>query len=1340
MVKTVSYSYKGMNQDVTKSKHSPEFYYSADNIRIINTDSQSSFSVANERGNELRIELPEVEIFRRSNKIVYGDSTLTYRQGAEFPEIEKQINSGLLERVSNGHKIIGHAIGRDDIILFSTSKGFSRAGQMDCIWVVENIFQDDFTLKLIYVRNLGFSTQNPIQAIFNYENERLQKVYWVDGKNQLRFVNIKHSIENGDLENLIDVSGNTLNMVGNFNLSQPKITGFSTGGQHTSGMIQYAYNLYRLNASQTKASPLSELVPLDKGVSGGGALNEIVGSIPIIKIENLDTEFTHIRLYAIKYTSYNELPSVSLIAEEEFSTSTFTYYDDGSEIETLSIAQFLFLGSNPIVPKHIEAKDNQLFSSNIKESAFDVDLDMRAYSHNNAGNGIVWDNVFAQSNGAPNGTPTAFSNGNWNNIGTKNDAVNPNYNVYKYQGDGVTLGGEGIYIKYELKQTPLNDTEASEYRFFKDNEIYRIGIEFYNKLGQKSFVKWIADFRAPEGNLQGMYNTLEVDLKPSFIDWISTNNFESENDIPVGYAIVRANRDPVDRTIIASGVLTHMMARTTRDASNSEYWNGGEGTVQYENRKLESDSLTKFPIPITRGFKAGGVDSLAPLFTTQHLRKMNYSGEGANTEIWESPATSGKLQQSWQYSKMFQMQTPEALFNTGLSLTPNCNLKIKGICKNTTNNVWFKRVDKIIGNDSASAKGIGVTNLYNVDSTFTFDAGFFGPSNNINVMKQIRMDRQYMTFSAAPQPALRPIYGTPELTFKGQSGVSYNNNGKLNYSNSMSQFLTDCGDRNNNGCDEDRRAIVTMASWGNNCITLVEGNEDDIENKKTLEWFKGASQVTEDDGLLYGEITISNANIYLGNIYGGNSYEAKTRNTYVKIGDYQTVDQLTTTILSPGDTYVGTFHFARIVRNETDSRDDQTLLYTETIKYKTETTVDLKNRNDKSLYEWDAEFQPTDEDFHQYNRVYSQMPSLVQSTPEFFNFRRIKEFDTRIQASSTKIPGEDIDSWTDVLTNEFLDLDGKYGPINGLAIANDNMFAVQDQAVAVLNINPNVQVQSADGISLELGSGNVLYSSKYISTQSGSINKWAISGGDNGLYYFDALNKSFVRIREGIENLSDSRGFNAYFENNIVFNEIEHDNPILRRGIVVAHHPMNHEVYLTVLSNSKDFTMAYSEITDSFTSFYSYTPSMYIIKGNKMLTMGLSKNELWEHFKGDWNSFYGTLYDSRVEFLVNPPEADCVFNNIAYKSEVYDNEGIDKPTETLTHIRGYNEYQLSNETALTLHSNIQRKFRMWRANIPREANTINRLRGNWLFLNLIYRNENNRKLILHDMHIGYNGY
>ena len=56
MNKNVIMTYNGMNQDISQSKFSNQFYFEARNIRILATDSQSTNSVSNEKGNSLHHE------------------------------------------------------------------------------------------------------------------------------------------------------------------------------------------------------------------------------------------------------------------------------------------------------------------------------------------------------------------------------------------------------------------------------------------------------------------------------------------------------------------------------------------------------------------------------------------------------------------------------------------------------------------------------------------------------------------------------------------------------------------------------------------------------------------------------------------------------------------------------------------------------------------------------------------------------------------------------------------------------------------------------------------------------------------------------------------------------------------------------------------------------------------------------------------------------------------------------------------------------------------------------------------------------------------------------------
>ena len=64
--KQSKHSYNGLQQDITSSQYQPNFYFDGRNIRINATNSQSTNSVTNEKGNSLILTIP-IPIIDNSN-------------------------------------------------------------------------------------------------------------------------------------------------------------------------------------------------------------------------------------------------------------------------------------------------------------------------------------------------------------------------------------------------------------------------------------------------------------------------------------------------------------------------------------------------------------------------------------------------------------------------------------------------------------------------------------------------------------------------------------------------------------------------------------------------------------------------------------------------------------------------------------------------------------------------------------------------------------------------------------------------------------------------------------------------------------------------------------------------------------------------------------------------------------------------------------------------------------------------------------------------------------------------------------------------------------------------
>jgi hypothetical protein len=1378
MMKKLKLTPEGMVKDLSKSKFPSQMYFDAQNIRIVATDQQSTFSVTNEHGNTKLFSVPIPVIDLANKKITYSGMDNVLRElpystyGLIIPRSELEIdytNPNQTARVSGAQVIIGKTYSRDNVILFTTD----NAG-FDCIWEVENISTNlTVVVKLKYMRNLGFSTNNPIQAIYNYENSSIEKVYWVDGKSQLRFINLKQSIANKDIEELIDMSASVVDTVGKFITSQPRLMSISVGGTHTAGMIQYAFNLYRINGSQTTISPLSEMVSLGKD-NQGGELNEVVAAMPTMSIANIDKNYTHIKIYAIKYTSYNQAPSISLISDSLITNYDETIFSDGGTIiKPVSSAELLFLGSNVSIPKHIESKNLRLFLFNVKELKFDLDIDMRAYAHDSSRQAVVWSDVIADGvGGVTTNVPSNIINLNTTTyaLDTKHDSINRNYEIYKYTKDGVTPGVEGKYITLFIDHSapPVSIDAMPKNRYLKSREIYRFAIEFYNKKGQYSFPKWISDLKAPVGNLDGKPNILVAILNPEFYNWL--DSLPDNDDKPVGYRILRSDRTEDDKTIICQGLINSMIANLKKGGKEANKAN--LATLSNNSNSLKMPSLQR---PLIQGqVPFIGANDYHELSANSYLLNTSL-GYGRGREGFCAKPPGQWRAQNIQFNRMMQVFSPEVTFGNPV-FNNSTVLNIVGIQKESRKNGWGSEYNVVTKIHETEAKFINGFTSASIAVTVQAIAGnhygiadqsIFGPTNSDLGTGVFQFFREFKNgFVPTPLFGVKSteIYGTPEITEIGQEPKAYNGNSLFRYSNSLRGMLIDNWDEDNSNKNGKCQVLGTN-SYGARCVTIMEGNDlssTPIAQRSSLEkiftdgkfheYTGGTGQLgpvyllgNGENSAMVVELAHGRNHVYLGGIYGGNSMEDKSRSSYLGIGPYSPINSYITRINSPGDTYVDDFKFAKMTKTNTELTSQDYLQVTEIISIPLETTIDLRKRKDISINDWDNRYQPKEVEFHNYNKVYSQQSNFSQSTGTGYKFKVINEFDTKVIASSVKIAGEFIDNWTNFLENETRTLDGRYGPINATAKLGDEIYTLQDTAIAKLSIEPRVQTTATDGLAIQIGTGSVLNHHTYLSTDSGTKNKWSVAATSSGIYYYDTINRSIGKVGQGVENLTESEGFHSFMTNNTKLEDLVKDNPLIGKGVSIGYNSIDNEVYMTFLQSAPSYTIAYNESKKSFTSFYGYKPAIYIIKGQRMITTHPDNTSGWQHFTGLRNTFYGVKHESSITFLTAPGvDRDVVFNNAEYKMEMTNANGVDLPNSTFSSIRLWNEYQDTGEVPLVLRSNIRRKFRSWNVEFPRATNgatkTRDRIRNPWTYLKLTLDNPAGNKMVAHDITVSYTEY
>jgi len=511
-----------------------------------------------------------------------------------------------------------------------------------------------------------------------------------------------------------------------------------------------------------------------------------------------------------------------------------------------------------------------------------------------------------------------------------------------------------------------------------------------------------------------------------------------------------------------------------------------------------------------------------------------------------------------------------------------------------------------------------------------------------------------------------------------------------------------------------------------------------LAHRKKIEELHEDTGISEKNGVLIAEFVQNKKNLYVGFIYGGMSYASKKNTSYIEIGEYNNIDTNNVLIDSPGDTFVGNFTFAKMAKTPIENTSTEFNTVSEIVNVRLETTVDLKNRNDLSLGVWNAKHQPHYADYNKYNKVYSQQPSLIKSVGLGSKFKKLEEFDGRLMSSKEKIPGEFVDSWTDFLENETMDLDGEYGPINAVVGLKDEIFCLQDTGVAQIAVNPRAQVQAKDGISLELGVGGILHDYKYLSTTTGCLNKRGVVSSENAFYFVDVINKGIMSFDgNGIARLSDIKGFHHELLAKMDYESLKEDNAVLGTGLSAGYNSVNSDVYFSFHQSTESFTLRFNEKVGEFISYVDYIPAWYINKGSVLITTDTTNTQVWEHFKGLPNHFYGNHYPSSITLHAAPKGGEIIMNSASYKMELTNSQGLEVPNKGLTGVRVYNEYQDSSMVDLKMRTNVWKKFRNWKLNFPRNYGTRDRVRGPWVFTQFEFKNPEGNKLILHDITMFY---
>lgn len=502
---------------------------------------------------------------------------------------------------------------------------------------------------------------------------------------------------------------------------------------------------------------------------------------------------------------------------------------------------------------------------------------------------------------------------------------------------------------------------------------------------------------------------------------------------------------------------------------------------------------------------------------------------------------------------------------------------------------------------------------------------------------------------------------------------------------------------------------------------VEEGSPSEIEYTNKNKTYISTGQIKIPDSAIFKCDIIRN----LGTIQYGGALTNKDNDPLIlntkwtPISDFvKIVDNTTTIVAHRGDTYfqkwdcMNTFPYS--------SEDiNQVVDITSTF---IESRINLDGRTDiRGNYDASMNYS----NFNSINNIYNQTDDFFAKT-NVLSKDSVTNYNTGVVFSLSKTYNEEIDSWTNIkLANSIL-LDGMYGDLSALKVFNNNIYFFQERAVGVINFNNRVQVNTSDGVPIEISNSGKVQGKTYISNFYGCSNKWSIADTASGFYFIDDINKCILHFNgQSFINLSVTKQMYSWINKNISKSPWNLNNKSLR----VLYDRNTSDIYFT----NNEEALAFNEQLGAFSSFYSYPSVSWLFTLNNH-SYQVYNNGVWELQGGDsYSKFFNESKDYSLSIIANPEfQSDKMFDTLEFRTD-----GAEPFNKGRTENYPFNSLVTTDEyqSAVSTTSSLKKKFRIWRWQIGRNTNSRDRIRNPWAKITMT--GNSSTEIRLYDLIVNY---
>lgn len=1316
--------------------------------------------------------------------------TITFRPYIRYTNVDEVADSNYTITNGNGYtsvsypgivySIVGIANFSDYIVALTTA---SNADVQDAIFKIE--INDDGTLasrSILLKTDLGLTDKTSLRIEVSEENEHFHRIYWTDGVNPLRTVNLKE-----DPSYYVSLTAEDLNVFKESKLLAPTVTNIVGGGNVSCGSHSYCYRLVTTDGKTSRVSAITNPIQIlktsplsDYHESLGGSLDTNSANAVQLSISGIDESYSTIQLIDVTYTSSEGAITANIISESVIVSSLFNYTHNGNETKvSISIGELLRSHVSWDVCADLAIKDNRLFAANLKNDADSIDVDFRVKSYkypdaNGTGTAATYDSQenpdihkdtmyldgqYGWINAAHGvkvpGAETVGFAGADNGVRVTFATKTFDLTKIKYFGNSTTLDTDTDANKAEttVGRVPhygfLDQTEAGGYKNYKNplftkdftgyqrGEVYRFGILFYDKAGNPGFVSPIGDIRMPDGTMDYVSNN-------------SSGNRVTQND---------------------DGVTTFKHAGNTPNRSHSWAWTGStattltkvgggvgvnvhdvvSGTNIAPHTTVVSVAADNGSIGISRATTGTGTDTTLTFDTTTDDVKGFALYPQFNVKL--SEATRAKIS-GYSIVRVDRTEADKSVLGSGVinqsiihaNVSGNGSLRHKNghhfgniysgrqshECLSdadftldspeiTLGKLQYTRKDgdkiKVVGRLDAGAEELNdesfpydsaITNLddfkhlkqrFSSDGLYTGNilSGRFNPNSNTAddgyqytqkvIYNQFKSSVAHVKTATEAESIKGVEYGevvSPGASVdKGRMGFDAHGTGRTQYNFTnrcrfnnetyvFSQFPEATGTHKYDSGAQNSGEQVTLFGVTSLFFSLGPDSGDQIEHSDfeigTSNAYTYSPFVLNRKDATRGAQAAYASKLYVQlkrNVsevqYGGSSTSNYESNQYISTGHVSftpTANNFDTVF--GGDTYINMYSLRKWhIGAETYSSK---AFPSTAIIFPVESSVNLDLR-DGIFFGSSDDLSAVVEDNFFINETYGSRNTSKTFLQKPSNFKNVNSYSNLIAASNLKLAGNLFDAFTTWDANEIHELSNNKGAIYSIFNLRNELFAVQQNAVAKLSINPRVVVDNADAaaVTIVTGTGQVIERSDYIDTMYGSQHYNNMLVTNTSAYWYDNNMSAFCKLVLGKGIAIQDLGVTT--QNSNIFNALKNstigDKPLDYSvgGIALYYNKIFDEVGLCIATadNASVTHVVYSELNDLMVSkkedvicMSANLPGELLTIGRNNATTSINSSKL---YKEDSNASYISYYGVNN---TNSLDVTFVCNENVYTSKKFD--------------------------------------------------------------------------------------